>query len=428
MKKILFFAALFTATVFNLNATDMDTLYLNTGGSSLWNQAGAKFSVWYWNDGFDGNFTDFLELAYGETDIYRAIIPKSDSVIFVRHEATADVPTWDNKLHQTKADEVDLEIGNIMVITGWQPADREWDYYTPKQAPDMHDFLYFTSLKADGTVKLNKGVETTGSVANLTATFEYSKDRINWTAYDTWGTWSSTTKLADGAAIALAEGDTVFFRAKGVNGKNAKVGNAINEYYKFTFGADDSIAAGGNIMSLYDAKCEQDTMTAYGFCDLFSGASQLVSAPKLPATKMAAYCYNCMFKECTSLTEAPELKATTLAEKCYRCMFDGCTALTQAPALPVDSLALSCYNSMFDGCTALTAAPELKATTLAEACYSYMFYGCTALTQAPELKATTLAQDCYENMFYGCTSLQVDTCTGSCDGAELVVPDTIVAP
>jgi len=127
-------------------ADEVDTLYLNTGGSTLWNSAGAKFSVWYWNDNEQGHFSDFLELAYGETDIYRAIIPHKDSVIFVRHDAAADVPTWENKWNQTNADEVDLEIGNIMVITGWQPADREWDYYTPKE-PCVDNY----GLMIDGT-------------------------------------------------------------------------------------------------------------------------------------------------------------------------------------------------------------------------------------------------------------------------------------
>jgi len=409
-KLFLFIAALLTATVMNLQAANVDTLYLNTGGSTLWNQGGAKFSVFYWNDGMAGKFTDFLELAYGETDIYRAIIPKSDSVIFVRHAATADVPSWDNKLHYTKGEKVDLEDnGNIMVVNGWEPADLEWDNYTPKQGPDMHDYLHFVSLKASGSVKMSKQ----GTPAQ--PVLEYSKDnRKSWSNFD----------LGNGTTFDHV-GDTIWFRAgkNGVAGTNATISSSMQNYYTFAFGANDSIAAGGNIMSLYDASCEQTTMTSYGFVKLFQNAKQLVSAPELPATQLAQDCYYQMFSGCTALTAAPKMKATTVANLCCYAMFNGCTSLIQAPELKATTLAENCYSQMFYGCTSLTQAPALPATKLAELCYTKMFYGCTSLAQAPELKATTLANFCYMSMFQGCTSLQVDAFSNSCNGAELVVPD-----
>jgi len=252
--------------------------------------------------------------------------------------------------------------------------------------PDMHDFLYFVGLNGNDTVHLDKMRTETPS------TFEYSMDRKTWTAYDTWTTVSQTRKK--GNPIALNQGDTVFFRAKGVNGKNATVGTN-NAYFTFFFGKDDSIAVGGNIMSLYDASCEQDTMTESGFYWLFYQNKNLVSAAdlKLPAKKLAKNCYESMFDYCTALTDAPTISAETAAK-------------------------YSCYY-MFRGCTSLTTAPALPATKMAENCYQQMFYGCTALTQVPEMKADSLAKLCYYGMFSGCTSLQVDTCAdGSCDGVK----------
>ena len=95
--------------------------------------------------------------------------------------------------------------------------------------------------------------------------------------------------------------------------------------------------------------------------------------------------------------------------KCYSYMFSGCSNLTTAPELPATTLARECYSYMFRFCTNLTTAPELPATTLADYCYSYMFSDCIRLTQAPELPATTLARECYSYMFNNCTSLKISS-------------------
>jgi hypothetical protein len=86
-----------------------------------------------------------------------------------------------------------------------------------------------------------------------------------------------------------------------------------------------------------------------------------------------------MFSGCTNLVNAPDLPATTLANYCYNGMFEGCTSLVNAPALPVTSLADYCYENMFKGCTSLVNAPALPATSLADGCYKAMFYNCTSL-------------------------------------------------
>ena len=88
-------------------------------------------------------------------------------------------------------------------------------------------------------------------------------------------------------------------------------------------------------------------------------------------------------------------------------LFFGDTHIINAGSLilPATTLASSCYENMFSGCTSLTTAPALPATSLARSCYYYMFKGCTSLTTAPALPATILAESCYLSMFYGCTSL-----------------------
>ena len=68
---------------------------------------------------------------------------------------------------------------------------------------------------------------------------------------------------------------------------------------------------------------------------------------------------------------------STLADSCYKSMFSGCSNLTTAPELPATILANYCYDHMLSGCSNLTTAPELPATTLADYCYQYMFNDCT---------------------------------------------------
>ena len=147
------------------------------------------------------------------------------------------------------------------------------------------------------------------------------------------------------------------------------------------------------------------TLADYCYRGMFSGCTNLTTAPELPATTLADSCYTDMFIGCTSLTTAPALPATTLADRCYKDMFNDCTKLVNAPELPATTLKYLCYSGMFSGCTNLTTAPELPATTLADSCYTDMFIGCTSLTTAPALPATTLKSDCYSNMFRGCTKL-----------------------
>ena len=166
------------------------------------------------------------------------------------------------------------------------------------------------------------------------------------------------------------------------------------------------VACTGDIRTLVDSVNYATANTGNAkFCKLFSGCTQLTSAPALPATNLADGCYAEMFYGCESLTSAPALPAINLADGCYYMMFRGCTQLATAPELPATALARNCYAMMFYGCTSLTSAPALPATALANGCYSSMFYGCESLTTAPVLPATTLAEFCYQNMFQYCSSL-----------------------
>lgn len=271
--------------------------------------------------------------------------------------------------------------------------------YTDGQEECGHDYSrdYFTiEALEDGQL-------------NVYISCEYSINDGEWETFE------------EPATLSLSEGDKVRFRGylEGADGMFS--GNTI---MSMVYGNIESLAYGDNFVGEDACLYSRKMFNGYGgledasnlvlpattlanscYREMFSGCTNLTTAPELPATTLASYCYDLMFYGCTSLTSAPELPSTTLATSCYQQMFEGCTRLTTAPALPATTLAHACYLHMFNGCTNLTTAPELPATTLAVSCYAYMFYGCTSIKTAPELPATTLANYCYNSMFAGCTSL-----------------------
>lgn len=246
------------------------------------------------------------------------------------------------------------------------------------------DYLCFTAVDAGSTV----GMKHYG--ANLTATKPLIF--ISTDHKETWRVWDYETITLAGV------GDKVY-----MYGTNESIGVSENNYSQFKM--TGKISATGNIQTLLAQDGSRPGVSAYCYESIFYDCTSLVTAPKLPATKLAGYCYNNMFYGCTSLTAAPELPATELAAYCYQDMFRNCTNLRIAPELPATELATNCYERMFDGCTSLTVAPELPATTLASSCYRSMFYGCTSLTVAPKLPATKLVSYCYQSMLSSCSNL-----------------------
>ena len=248
-------------------------------------------------------------------------------------------------------------------------------------------------------------------VALEDGTFTFTPQSSNVISYSTNGgdTWTQ------GNSVSVDSGDKVLWRGTMTPASNNGIG---------TFSATGNFDVQGNIMSLLfgDNYKGQISLSgkSYAFYKLFDSNTNVVNAKNLslPATTLEQYCYNRMFSGCTNLITAPELPATTLAENCYNSMFKQCSSLTTAPELPATTLAYGCYSSMFYGCTNLVTTPELPATTLANGCYNAMFYNCSSLVSTPELPATTLIQGCYGNMFRNCTSLT----TVSGLPAETLVP------
>lgn len=232
---------------------------------------------------------------------------------------------------------------------------------------------------------------------NTHVDLEYSMNGGAWTTYST--------------SITLENvGDKVSFR-----GDNETVNVSNGPYNKFSCTGQCYVY--GNIMSILSSTGFNmvTTLTSdYSLAGLFNGNTAIYNHPTknmvLPAKTLTKDCYYEMFSGCTNLTSAPALPADNLAIECYGKMFYNCTNLTSAPLLLAETLAPYCYYSMFGNCTSLLTPPALPSTTLADHCYHWMFSGCTNLTTAPDLPATTLTESCYCNMFRDCSRLNRVKC------------------
>ena len=116
------------------NPGETKTIYLNTGGAQLWNQADAKFFVHAWGEGA----TDLdAQMTLVEGDVYQVEIAAAHtSIIFLRLAPTATGVVWEGNDLWNKT--VDLTIpaeSNCYTITGWEPEAGTWSSYTPGDTP-----------------------------------------------------------------------------------------------------------------------------------------------------------------------------------------------------------------------------------------------------------------------------------------------------
>lgn len=126
MKKLLLFA---TAAICAMSLS-AKTIYLNTGGSSLWNQANAVFFAHSWASESD-NADVQLSLVSG--DIYSAEINDGHgNVLFVRMPEGSTSVIWDGDgKYWNKTGDLSIPEGqNQYNITGWGDTDGNWSVYS----------------------------------------------------------------------------------------------------------------------------------------------------------------------------------------------------------------------------------------------------------------------------------------------------------
>ena len=108
-----------------IGESNLTTIYLNAGGSSLWDQSGAWFAAYCWAGTGE-------EMWYELTDSSGYYVANIDvelytNVIFVRFANTTETMSWTNASTNIWNQTADLSFdGNCFTITGWDINDGLW--------------------------------------------------------------------------------------------------------------------------------------------------------------------------------------------------------------------------------------------------------------------------------------------------------------
>lgn len=163
-RHIVLFALLVSA--FTLSAK---TIYLNTGGNSLWGQASPEFFVHAW--GAEETDVHMTVLANDPT-IFQAEIPDgSTNCLFTRNQ-TGTTAIWTNEWNKTG----DFTIGtnNCYTITGWGATDGKWSVYTPSTETPKYYITGNAALVGTEKSWLADAIEIGEASADEPATYTFT--------------------------------------------------------------------------------------------------------------------------------------------------------------------------------------------------------------------------------------------------------------
>ena len=221
------------------NAADTNKIiYLNTGGSSMWNQSNAWFSAWAWPDNGSGSW-------YKGTDsnsdgIYEFTVPKNvNNIIFLRKAPSSTSNDWScwNRTY-------DLTVGsnNCYQITGWTSSE----YCNGTWSANLTHSVSFSLSKVTTS---GSSTATSGSdySATLTASTGYSLPSSIIVKRGSTTLTSGTHYSYDSSTGALTVNGT------SVTGNITISATGVAKTYAVTFNLTNVTKSSGN------TSCTQDT-------------------------------------------------------------------------------------------------------------------------------------------------------------------------
>ena len=109
--------------------TEAKTIYLNTGGTSLWEKDGAnKFAIWHWQGTNAGAWSSWMTRVDG--NVWKVdVSDSSDKVIFCRFNNSVSSPDWNADVWNKTEDQTIPAGKDLYVITGWSESAGEWSTY-----------------------------------------------------------------------------------------------------------------------------------------------------------------------------------------------------------------------------------------------------------------------------------------------------------
>ena len=214
----------------------------------------------------------------------------------------------------------------------WKKADK-YDLGGNKiGAEATTDIPYITFSAASGqTFSMTFNSFTLGSGEY----FEYSVGGDKWVRF---------TGTVSNVAFGGAKGN-LRLRGKSSNGTAT---NNTTYCSKISFSdANVPVKCTGDIRTLINyADYSTDNTGTAKFCYLFSGCTQITSAPELPAKTLANYCYRYMFNGCTNLSSVTMLATDVGANDCLRSwLFDAGTGAISRTLTVASAVAYTAIES-----------------------------------------------------------------------------------
>jgi len=205
-------------------AEDTKVIYLNAGGSGLWDQAGAWFSAHAWNSSTQS--ASDLKMTLNDQGYYEVEIPSDyNMIIFCRMDNTATSFDWGKVWNQT-ADLTIPSTNNMYTITGWGNTDGSWSTYTP---PTEEVTYYITGIAetlsgAENWDPANEDYVMTKTAngyefTKTLAAGEYSFKVTDGTWDNTWPAQNYTFRVSEECSVTI---NMALNKAITVTGDNVK--------------------------------------------------------------------------------------------------------------------------------------------------------------------------------------------------------------
>ncbi len=196
------------------------TVYLKP--SSNWLEGGARFAVYYFNDGGNG-WVDMSDS--GNDGFYRATVPAGNKIIFCRMNPNAAANNWDNKWNQTADLALPADSSNCFYAPegAWDGATAD-NWGTLDVAPEVTEpeFTAYTVAGEEGLC--GKGWDETSNPMTETST----------------GIWSITFSNISAGSYQFKVTDGTWNNSWGVNGGQDNMTVTVTETSNvtITFNAD----------------------------------------------------------------------------------------------------------------------------------------------------------------------------------------------
>lgn len=192
----------------------------------------------------------------------------------------------------------------------------------------------------------------------------YSFDKFNWVVCESSITVRKGNKIYIKSLITDGGEGRCFID---VSGKHNIGGSAlslawgdeylIRKYFGSKYSGYQPFITKNNIINAKDLvlgeELDPNSTAAYGAIEeLFSGASQMISAPKLLKVPLKGGCYQGLFKNCASLTKAPTIYGDCSGNgHSYDCseMFMDCSKLSYIKYMGVSSFTKESTNQSYQG-------------------------------------------------------------------------------